>query len=116
MDKIVVEGFAPLKGKVKISGAKNSALPVMAACLLSPSEFVLKNIPRVLDVYTMMKLLSFLGAKTKWLDENILSIDTTHVDIYKAPYQIVSKMRASICVLGPLLARFKKSRKVNRAF
>lgn len=109
MDKIVVEKSGPLKGKVKISGAKNSALPIMAACLISPSKFTLKNIPRVVDVYTMIKLLSFLGAKVEWLDDNTLSIDSTNVNQYRAPYHIVSKMRASICVLGPLLARFKKA-------
>jgi len=109
MDKIIINGSYPLKGKVKVSGAKNSTLPIMAACLLSPSKFILKNIPPVLDAYTMTKLLSSLGAKVKWLNETTVSIDSTNVKMWKAPYQIVSKMRASVCVLGPLLARFKKA-------
>ncbi len=109
MEKIVIDGPCPLKGKVKVSGAKNSTLPLMAACLLSPSRFILKNIPQVIDVYTMLKLLSALGAKIEWLGEDTISIDSTNVNKYRAPYGIVSKMRASVCVLGPLLARFKKA-------
>ncbi len=109
MDKIIIDGPCQLKGKVKVSGAKNSTLPLMAACLLSPSKFVLRNIPPVADAHTMVKLLSALGAKTKWLDENAISIDSTNINTWKAPYQIVSKMRASVCVLGPLMARFKKA-------
>ena len=109
MDKIVIDGLCPLKGKVKVSGAKNSSLPLIAACLISPSKFILKNIPRVIDVHTMIKLLAALGAKIEWLGEDTLSIDSTNVKKYRAPYQMVSKMRASVCVLGPLLARFKKA-------
>ncbi len=109
MEKIVIDGPCPLKGKVKVSGAKNSSLPLIAACLLSPSKFILKNIPQVIDVHTMLKLLSALGAKIEWLGEDTISIDSTNVNKYRAPYGIVSKMRASLCVLGPLLARFKKA-------
>ncbi len=109
MDKIIIDGPCTLKGKVKVSGAKNSTLPLMAACLLSASKFTLKNIPPVLDAYTMVKLLSALGAKIEWLSESEISIDSTNVNTWKAPYQIVSKMRASVCVLGPLMARFKKA-------
>lgn len=110
MDKIVVEGGVPLNGRVKVSGAKNSALPVMAATLLTPSKFILHNIPQLSDVYTMIKLLSVLGCKIKWLGDDTLSIDSTQVKKWEAPYRIVRKMRASICVLGPLLARFKKAK------
>lgn len=109
MDKIIINGPCTLKGKVKVSGAKNSTLPLMAACLLSPSKFILKNIPPVLDSHTMAKLLSSLGAKVEWLSETAVSIDSKNVNMWKAPYQIVSKMRASVCVLGPLMARFKKA-------
>ena len=109
MDKIVIDGPCQLKGKVKVSGAKNSTLPLMSACLLSPSKFVLQNIPPVADVYTMIKLLRALGAKIEWQDKNTISIDSKNVNKYSAPYHIVSKMRASICVLGPLMARFKKA-------
>ncbi|MCK4905038.1 UDP-N-acetylglucosamine 1-carboxyvinyltransferase [bacterium] len=109
MDKIIIDGPCPLKGKVKVSGAKNATLPIMAACLLSPSKFVLRNIPSVVDAHTMIKLLSALGAKTEWLSKDTISIDSTNANKWKAPYQIVSKMRASICVLGPLMARFKKA-------
>ncbi len=109
MDKIIIDGPCKLKGKVKVSGAKNSTLPLMAACLLSPSKFVLKNIPPVVDAQTMLKLLCALGAKVEWLSKDAISIDSTNVNKWKAPYQIVSKMRASVCVLGPLMARFKKA-------
>lgn len=109
LDKIIVEGGVSLKGRVKVSGAKNSALPIMAATLLSPSKFILHNIPQVTDISTMAKLLSMLGCKVEWLSNDTVSIDSTNLKKSKAPYQIVRKMRASVCVLGPLLARFKKA-------
>jgi len=109
MDSIVVEGGVSLKGKVKISGAKNSALPLMAATLLTSAKFTLENIPNLMDVHTMASLLSQLGAKVKWVSKHTLSIDSTSVNKWEAPYDTVRKMRASVCVLGPLLARFKKA-------
>ena len=94
---------------MEISGAKNSALPLMAATLLTPAKFILENVSNLTDVHTMSSLLSLLGAKIEWVAKHTLSINTSSVDKWRAPYDIVRKMRASICVLGPLLARFKRA-------
>lgn len=108
MDKIVVQGGARLKGEVWISGAKNSALPIMAAALLSESESVLSNVPDLRDIHTMIKLLRSLGAKVNFQD-GVVSIKPGKNLKSIAPYKLVSTMRASVCVLGPLLARLGKA-------
>ncbi len=100
-----IKGKQKLKGSVSISGAKNAALPLLAATLLSKNKITLSNIPEVVDVKTLLKLLENLGAKTN-LEKNIVNIDTTAVKSACANYDIVRKMRASILTLGPLLARF----------
>lgn len=100
-----IEGKQKLKGSVSISGAKNAALPLLAATLLSKNRITLSNVPEVVDVKTLLKLLENLGAKTN-LEKNIVKIDTTGVKSACANYDIVRKMRASILTLGPLLARF----------
>jgi len=100
-----IKGSQKLKGSVSISGAKNSALPLLASTLLSKNKITLSNMPNVVDVKTLTKLLENLGA-TKNSNGNSLSIDTTTVDSACANYDIVRKMRASILTLGPLLARF----------
>ncbi len=100
-----IKGGQKLKGSVSISGAKNAALPLLAATLLSKNEIILSNMPKVVDVRTLLKLLENLGANT-YLEENIVKIDTTTVKSACANYDIVRKMRASILTLGPLLARF----------
>jgi len=108
MDKLVIEGGNRLSGTVQISGAKNAALPILAATLLTEDKCVIKNIPPLRDVHTMVKILRSLGVKVQMHDSQI----TTLSDGYKgftAPYKLVSTMRASICVLGPLLAKRKKA-------
>ena len=100
-----IKGSQKLKGSVSISGAKNSALPLLASTLLSKNKITLSNMPNVVDVKTLTKLLENLGA-TKSSKGNSVSIDTTTVDSACANYDIVRKMRASILTLGPLLARF----------
>ncbi len=100
-----IKGKQKLKGSVCISGAKNSALPLLAATLLSKNKITLSNIPNVVDVKTLLKLLENLGAKTE-LNGSVVSVDTTPVKSACANYDIVRKMRASILTLGPLLARF----------
>ncbi len=100
-----IKGKQKLKGSVCISGAKNAALPLLAATLLSKNEITLSNIPEVVDVKTLLKLLENLGAKTN-LEKNIVTINTVPVKSACANYDIVRKMRASILTLGPLLARF----------
>ncbi len=105
MERFFVEGGSRLYGEVEVSGAKNAALKLIAAALLAPGRSVLHNVPRIKDVETMLAVLDGLGAKTEF-SGNTLSIDASTVDSYTAPYDLVRQMRASIVVLGPLLARF----------
>jgi UDP-N-acetylglucosamine 1-carboxyvinyltransferase len=109
MDKIVIKGGNRLTGSVKVSGAKNSSLPILAATLLAPGVSTIKNVPNLRDIGTMLKILSSLGARIKQNDNGEIAVDTSKVNNHVAPYELVSTMRASICVLGPLLARFGKA-------
>ncbi|HOW58799.1 MAG TPA: UDP-N-acetylglucosamine 1-carboxyvinyltransferase [Candidatus Omnitrophota bacterium] len=104
MDKIIIEGGVKLKGEVDISGSKNAVLPIMAAALLTEEESIIENVPSLWDVHTMVKLLRSLGAKAI-LEEGILKIKPGNHLKPLAPYRLVKTMRASVCVLGPLLAR-----------
>jgi len=105
MDMFVIEGGARLRGQVSISGSKNAALPIMAACLLTEEECILEHVPDLADVRHLMDLLSTLGAKV-WRDEaQSLHIKVEDASCCLADYESVRRMRASICVLGPLLAR-----------
>src|SRR5918998_1088032 len=105
MERFFVEGGRRLYGEVEVSGAKNAALKLIAAALLAPGRTVLHNVPRIKDVETMLAVLDGLGAKTEF-SGNTLSIDASEVGSYTAPYDLVRQMRASIVVLGPLVARF----------
>ena len=107
MHYLQINGGKKLSGSVEISGAKNAALPLIALSILSKNEVVIKNLPAVSDIHTLIQLLSNLGAKCEFLDANIAKIDPREVNSTKAIYDIVRKMRASILVLGPLLARFR---------
>ncbi|MFC1726006.1 UDP-N-acetylglucosamine 1-carboxyvinyltransferase [candidate division KSB1 bacterium] len=109
MDKFIIRGGKSLKGSVKISGSKNATLPVIAATILAPGKYKLSNVPDLKDVHSMIGLLKHLGAQVEFFN-NILEIDTSNVNNYVAPYDIVRKMRASIYVLGSLLGRFKKAK------
>ncbi len=104
MDFLRVSGAEPLRGRVKISGAKNAALPVLAAALLVPGKTILKNIPDLTDTRTMLKLLKILGASWERKGGDII-IDASDIRGYSAPYELVKTMRASIYAMGPLLAR-----------
>ncbi|WP_281560276.1 UDP-N-acetylglucosamine 1-carboxyvinyltransferase [Thalassomonas sp. RHCl1] len=106
MDSFKIIGGQPLKGEVAISGAKNAALPILMAALLSETPITITNVPRLNDIDTTVKLLSQLGAKVEWLDINEVVIDASEIDHCRASYELVKTMRASILVLGPLLARF----------
>ncbi len=106
---LFIEGGHKLSGEIKISGAKNAALPALAATILAPGEFLFKNMPWLLDVSTMLELLCRLGAHYDSLDDT-LSVDTSVLEHYEASYELVTRMRASILVLGPLLARKGKAR------
>ncbi|MFH1356881.1 MAG: UDP-N-acetylglucosamine 1-carboxyvinyltransferase, partial [bacterium] len=109
MDKIVIEGGRPLKGKIKIGGSKNAALPLMAASLLTSDKVILTNLPKLCDVKTMDSLLEVLGVQTTLL-MNRISMQAKKIKRFEAPYELVRKMRASILVLGPLVARNGKAR------
>jgi UDP-N-acetylglucosamine 1-carboxyvinyltransferase len=107
MDKLLIEGGTPLEGSVRISGAKNAALPAMAAALLTSDRVDLENIPRVRDIITMGKLLAHLGAivETPAIPPTGMSIQAEQINDAEAPYELVKTMRASILTLGPLVAR-----------
>ena len=105
MDRIVITGGTPLRGEVQVSGAKNSALPLLASTILGGEECVLTNVPRVVDVMTMGKLLGMLGASVVHEGNRaVVRADVIHAT--QAPYELVKTMRASVLVLGPLLARW----------
>ncbi len=104
MDKIVITGGRKLKGEVEISGAKNAALPILAAALLAEEESVIENVPDLRDIHTMIRLLRSLGAKAHYEEGSVYVRPGKNLKP-EAPYKLVSTMRASVCVLGPLLAR-----------
>ena len=108
MDIFRICGGIPLSGKIKVSGSKNSALPLFAASLLTEEETILKNVPDLSDVNFMAEILSELGAEVSRLDNNSWSIKAASI-VHYAPYELVRKMRASICLLGPLVARLKRA-------
>jgi UDP-N-acetylglucosamine 1-carboxyvinyltransferase len=110
MDKFRITGGRPLEGRVGISGAKNSALPCMAAALLTPETVVLHNIPYVRDIITQRRLLEDIGATVLTPELRTHKITASHVELFEAPYELVKTMRASVLALGPLLARFGKAR------
>lgn len=106
MDAFKINGGQPLRGDVSISGAKNAALPILMAAILSETPVNIRNVPRLNDIETTIKLLKELGAEADWLSENELRINASTITHCRAAYELVKTMRASILVLGPLLARF----------
>lgn len=109
MEKIVIKGKVPLKGSVQVSGAKNSALPLLFATLLAEGESEITNVPGLRDINTAVKLLSELGAQVDW-QSDCCRVNANHIKGIEAPYDLVKTMRASVLVLGPLLARFGRAR------
>jgi UDP-N-acetylglucosamine 1-carboxyvinyltransferase len=109
-EKFRIHGGRPLKGRVAISGAKNSALPCMAAALLTPETITLHNLPYVRDIITQRRLLEDLGATVLTPELRTHKINASHVEVFEAPYELVKTMRASVLALGPLLARFGKAK------
>lgn len=105
MEKLIVNGGNNLYGTVKISGAKNSALPILSAVLLAEGEYSLKNIPALRDISTMLSLLKSLGVTSKQIENDVTVINTEDLDLFTASYDLVKTMRASVLVLGPLLAK-----------
>ena len=109
MDKIVIEGGHSLRGKVSVSGAKNAALPVITACLLTGGQHRLENIPRLRDIETIIRILSQLGVRFEF-EQNTLVVNSEKLSGHEAPYELVKTMRASILILGPLLARYRRAK------
>ncbi|MCC7210991.1 MAG: UDP-N-acetylglucosamine 1-carboxyvinyltransferase [Candidatus Brocadia sp.] len=113
MDKIVIEGENRLEGSVRINGAKNAALPIMAACILLHGPSRIKGIPDIIDIQTQSEILRNLGGEVKKAESGTIEIifrDGENDDKYTAPYELVRKMRASICVLGPLLSKRRRAK------
>lgn len=109
MDKFVIQGGFSLNGEVQISGAKNAALPILCASLLAETPLKLQHVPHLHDVSTMLKLLGHMGVAAS-RDADGIALDGSHIHTHEAPYEMVKTMRASILVLGPLLARFGHAR------
>src|SRR3990170_7970847 len=110
MDKFLSRGGKPLNGKIEISGAKNSALPCLAAALLTSETVTLHNVPYVKDLITQRRLLEDLGATVLTPELRTHKVTANNVETYEAPYELVKTMRASVLALGPLLARFGKAK------
>ncbi|MEA2374637.1 MAG: UDP-N-acetylglucosamine 1-carboxyvinyltransferase, partial [Thermoleophilaceae bacterium] len=109
MEKFVIEGGHPLSGTIVPAGNKNAALPALAACLLTEEEVVLRNIPRIRDVAAMIELLTGLGVRAEWREDNVVALcaaDVSHTDVDPA---VSERIRASFLVAGPLLARFRNA-------
>lgn len=106
MDKLLIKGGAPLAGTIAISGAKNAALPILAGALLSPDKVMVRNVPHLKDVATTITLLQSMGVKVTFDEKLNVEVDASEVHERRAPYDLVKTMRASILVLGPLVARF----------
>ena len=109
MDKLLIKGGSPLNGTIYASGAKNSALPILAASLLADSPLIVGNLPHLNDVTTMLELLGSMGVEVMLSDEMEVQVDTSNIKNLNARYELVKTMRASILVLGPLLAKFQQA-------
>ncbi len=109
MDKLIIQSSGPLSGEIRISGAKNAALPILAGALLAEHPVLIGNVPHLHDITTTMSLLGQMGV-TLSVDEKVrVEVDSSTISSFRAPYELVKTMRASIIVLGPLLARFGKA-------
>lgn len=110
MDVFKITGPVRLNGVIRVNGSKNAALPIMAATILAPGKTVLKHVPNLSDITVCMRVLRRLGCKTTKISDNCISIDSTVIDDTVGEYEIVRQMRASICILGPLLGRCREAR------
>jgi UDP-N-acetylglucosamine 1-carboxyvinyltransferase len=109
VDQFLIEGGRPLRGEIAVGGSKNAALPMLAAALLADGRTLLRNVPRLRDVDSMLALMGSMGVRSQ-RDEHTVALDCSSLESLEAPYDLVRKMRASIYVLGPLLARFGHAR------
>ncbi|MEW5056133.1 UDP-N-acetylglucosamine 1-carboxyvinyltransferase [Cycloclasticus sp. 46_120_T64] len=109
MDRLIIQGSGPLAGDIRISGAKNAALPILAGALLAEHPVVVGNVPHLHDITTTMSLLGQMGVQLSVDEKMRVEVDNSTISSFKAPYELVKTMRASIIVLGPLLARYGKA-------
>ncbi len=109
MEKFVIEGGVPLSGTIVPAGNKNGALPILAACLLTGDEVMLRNVPRISDVEAMMLLLEGLGARADWIGPGEVVVDASGVDVHEVDRELATRIRASFLLAGPLLARFGRA-------
>ena len=109
MDRLEIGGGSALSGEVRISGAKNAALPILTAALLAEGPLILENVPHLNDVTTTVKLLRRIGVEVTFHDGVRLEVDSSGVSHFEAPYELVKTMRASVLVLGPLLSRYGRA-------
>ncbi|AEG62068.1 UDP-N-acetylglucosamine 1-carboxyvinyltransferase [Desulforamulus ruminis] len=109
MDKLIIEGGHPLRGKVRVSGAKNASLALLCGALLAEDEVILENVPDISDVRIILEIIGTMGAKVRWLGEDILSLKSPDQVVEEAPYNLVKQLRASNLLLGPMLARYGKA-------
>ena len=110
MERLLVEKSPPLRGTVRISGAKNSALQILAACLLGTEDIILEDVPKLKDIEVMCEVLTSLGSKIEHLKDGVIKINSANVDKFETKYELMSKMRASFLVMGPLLTRLGKTK------
>ncbi|MFY9397084.1 MAG: UDP-N-acetylglucosamine 1-carboxyvinyltransferase [Desulfomonilia bacterium] len=110
MDKFIIVGGTPLRGEVKVSGSKNASLPIMCSSILAEGPCIYDNVPRLQDIRTMGEVLSTMGMRVTRSEDGLLEIDPAGIETCEAPYDLVKSMRASILVLGPLLARFGRAK------
>ncbi|MDP6551346.1 MAG: UDP-N-acetylglucosamine 1-carboxyvinyltransferase, partial [Arenicellales bacterium] len=106
MESLVIRGGQPLNGDVRIGGAKNAALPVLISALLTDQDLLIDNVPHLRDITTVLELLGRLGARIEVDEKSVIRVNAGTLTSRRAPYELVKTMRASILVLGPLLARF----------
>jgi UDP-N-acetylglucosamine 1-carboxyvinyltransferase len=105
-DAFVIEGGRPLNGRIRATGNKNGALPILAACLLTENEVVLHNVPRILDVQTMLELMADIGVEVDWIGDNDVRVQAANVTKTELDEELCRRIRASVLLAGPLLARF----------
>ena len=110
MDKLIIEGGVSLRGEIRISGAKNAALPLLAATLLTPDTMRISNLPHLHDITTMIELLGCMGVEAVIDEKLCVEVDNSRIHSFTAPYELVKTMRASVLVLGPMLARYGQAR------
>ena len=110
MEKFIIQGGVPLSGEIVPAGNKNAALPILAACLLTEDELVVRNVPRIRDVQSMLGLLERLGVKVAWMGENELRLQADQISGDEVDEELADRIRASFLIAGPLLARFGEAR------